>query len=225
MAFLKKEVLQSQREGTNARKNQRRRPISKARLKGMIEQATVDAYNESEQITGWFMMIDENLAVPFETTVLGVPVTVERLDLNHSEQIVAVCTRGRSRQSLPILDLPLPTPPPDGAEWIECISLVACRRMTPSDGPTLVRRVRLEFEGIWKYWTKSHAAAGLLAPRFGVVPFDRFAPALLRPALYLRVDGFAIAAMASSWASEPRWCAAPAPEDRLPFAFDDAVQI
>ena len=42
-------------------------------------------------------MIDENLAVPFETTVLGVPVTVERLDLSRNEQIVAVCTRGRSR--------------------------------------------------------------------------------------------------------------------------------
>jgi hypothetical protein len=43
-----------------------------------------------EQIAGCLTMIDENLAVPFETTVLGVPVTVERLDLNHSEQIVAV---------------------------------------------------------------------------------------------------------------------------------------
>jgi hypothetical protein len=104
---------------TTTRKNRRRLPISKARLKEMIEQATVDAYNESEQITGWFTMIDENLAVPFETTVLGVPVTVERLNLSDSEQIVAVCTRGRSRQSLPILDLPLPSPPPDGAEWIE----------------------------------------------------------------------------------------------------------
>ena len=101
------------------RKNQRLPRISKARLEEMIEQATVDAYNESEKITGWFTMIDENLAVPFETTVLGVPVTVERLDLSRNEQIVAVCTRGRSRQSLPILDLPLPTPPPDGAEWIE----------------------------------------------------------------------------------------------------------
>ena len=79
------------------RKNRRLPRISKARLEEMIEQATVDAYNESEQITGWFTMIDENLAVPFETTVLGVPVTVERLDLNHSEQIVAVCTRGRIR--------------------------------------------------------------------------------------------------------------------------------
>jgi hypothetical protein len=92
--------------------------ISRARLEAMIEQATVDAYGESEQITGWFTMIDENLATPFETIVLGVPVTVERLDLDRSEQIVAICVRGRSRQSLPILDLPLP-PPPGGAEWIE----------------------------------------------------------------------------------------------------------
>lgn len=85
----------------------------------MIEEATVDCYNESEQITGWFTMIEDNLAVPFETMVLGVPVTVERIELNRSEQIVAVCRRGRERQSLPILDLPLLTPPPGGAEWIE----------------------------------------------------------------------------------------------------------
>lgn len=85
----------------------------------MIEAATVDAYGESEQVTGWFTMIDENLAVPFGTKVLGVTVTVERIDLNPSEQIVAICRRGRERQSLPILDLPLPTPTPDGAEWIE----------------------------------------------------------------------------------------------------------
>ena len=42
----------------------------------MIEEATVDAYGESEQIMGLYTMIDENLAVPFETTVLGMPVTV-----------------------------------------------------------------------------------------------------------------------------------------------------
>jgi hypothetical protein len=101
------------------RKNRRLPRISKARLEEMTEQATVDAYSESEQITGWFTMIEENLGVPFETTVLGVPVTVEGVDLNRSEQIVAVCKRGRIRQSLPILDLPLPTPLPVGAEWIE----------------------------------------------------------------------------------------------------------
>ena len=92
--------------------------ISKQRLEEMIEEATVDCHDESEQMTGWFTMIDENLAVPFETMVLGVKVTVERVDLNRSEQIVAVCARGRDRQALPILDLPLPASPPDGAEWI-----------------------------------------------------------------------------------------------------------
>ncbi len=101
------------------RKNRQVPRISKARLQEMIEQATVDAYDESEQITAWFTMIEENLAVPFETMVLGVSVTVERIDLNRSEQIVAACRRGRDRQALPILDLPLPAPPPDGAEWIE----------------------------------------------------------------------------------------------------------
>ena len=53
------------------------------------------------------------------TIVLGVPVTVGRLDLDLSEQIVAICRRGSERQPLPILDLTLPNPPPKGAEWIE----------------------------------------------------------------------------------------------------------
>jgi hypothetical protein len=71
----------------------RRLPRSKARLEEITEHTTVDAYSESEQITGWFTMIEENLGVPFETTVLGVPVTVEGVDLNRSEQVVAVCKR------------------------------------------------------------------------------------------------------------------------------------
>lgn len=41
-------------------------------------------------------MIEDNLALPFETKVLGVPVIVERIDL------------------IPILDLPLPSPRPAG---------------------------------------------------------------------------------------------------------------
>lgn len=85
----------------------------------MIEEAMVDAYGESEQRMGWFTMIDEHLVVPFETTVLGVQVRVERIVLDESERIVAICRRGRARQAIPILDLPLPTRPPAGADWIE----------------------------------------------------------------------------------------------------------
>jgi hypothetical protein len=34
----------------------------------MIEEATDDAYRDSEQTTGWYTMLDEYLALPFETT-------------------------------------------------------------------------------------------------------------------------------------------------------------
>jgi hypothetical protein len=47
----------------------------------MIEEATVDAYGSSEQITGFYTMLDEHLTVPFKTGVLGVEVTVTRVDV------------------------------------------------------------------------------------------------------------------------------------------------
>jgi len=93
--------------------------MSKAQLDAMVEEATVDSYNESEQITGLFTVIEDELMVPFKTQVLGVDVTVERLDLNGEDQIVAICSREKLRQSIPLLDLPLPTPPPAGSQWIE----------------------------------------------------------------------------------------------------------
>ena len=79
----------------------------------------MDAYGDAEQRTGLFAMIEEHLALPFETEVLGVPVTVEGVDLTETEEIVAFCRRGRARQEMSILELPLPDPPPEGAEWIE----------------------------------------------------------------------------------------------------------
>jgi hypothetical protein len=93
--------------------------IGKAQLDAMIEEATVDCYNESEQVTGLLTVIEDELKVPFKTQVLGVDVTVERVDLIGEDQIVAICRREKLRQSIPLLDLPLPTPPPKGAEWIE----------------------------------------------------------------------------------------------------------
>ena len=88
-------------------------------LAEMIEEATMDAYGPSEQVSGFYTMLEEHLDLPFSTTVLGIDVVVESIDLTRSEEIVAICRRGRLRQSIPILDLPLPTPAPEGAAWIE----------------------------------------------------------------------------------------------------------
>jgi hypothetical protein len=59
----------------------RRLTNSDARLDELIAQATVDCYNEEDQVTGLFTMSMDNLAIPFETSVLGVgvDVTVERV--------------------------------------------------------------------------------------------------------------------------------------------------
>jgi hypothetical protein len=84
----------------------------------MAEDATADCYNEDEQVSGFYTMIMDNLEVPFKTTVLGVEVTVESVDLTVDGCLVVVCARGAVRQLIRLLDLPLPTPPPAGGEWI-----------------------------------------------------------------------------------------------------------
>jgi len=89
----------------------------------LIAEATVDAYNESEKRMGFYTMFEEHLDMPFDATILGASVIVDRVDLADDGQIVAVCRRGRSKQAVSILELPLPTPRPAGAEWIDAYRL------------------------------------------------------------------------------------------------------
>jgi hypothetical protein len=92
---------------------------NEAELDALIAEATVDCYGDDEQSLGLYTAVVENLSLPFETVVLGVSVTVEDLDLTSRGDIVARCSRDRSRQVISLLDLPLPTPPPAGVRWIE----------------------------------------------------------------------------------------------------------
>lgn len=91
---------------------------SNAELDELIEHATVDAYTDEEQLTGLHTALEEHLALPFTTEVLGVMVSVDRIDLADDGRIVAVCERDGSRQPIGILDLPLPEPAPKGSQWI-----------------------------------------------------------------------------------------------------------
>lgn len=93
--------------------------LSAAELDALIAEATVDCYDEDEQVLGLYSVMVDELAVPFQTTVLGVAVTVEDLDLTGRGHIVARCSRGGICQAILVLDLPLPSPPPHGAQWIE----------------------------------------------------------------------------------------------------------
>lgn len=95
--------------------------IGNRRLEKLIKEAIVDAYSESEQRVGFLTMLEEKLAVPFNTEVLETTVSVERVDLDDAEEIVALCRRGKQRQTIPILSLPAPSPLPAAGNWLRLI--------------------------------------------------------------------------------------------------------
>jgi hypothetical protein len=92
---------------------------SGSRLDALIAEATVDCYGDDEAVTGFLTMMQDNLVLPFETQILGVEVSVDALKLNRAGEIVAICSRGKHQQPIAVVDLPLPTKAPEGAEWID----------------------------------------------------------------------------------------------------------
>jgi hypothetical protein len=64
-------MARTQKSARQAGPQKRSNRVSLTYLDKLIAEATVDCYKESEQSTGIFTMLEENLAVPFETTLLG----------------------------------------------------------------------------------------------------------------------------------------------------------
>jgi len=60
-------------EPMRQQKNSDRTIAASRQLDKLIEEATVHCYYEEEQASGFFM-IDENLALPFRTSILGIEV-------------------------------------------------------------------------------------------------------------------------------------------------------
>jgi len=92
--------------------------LNETDLEQMVKEATVDCYGAAEQATGLFIMIQDSLELPFDTTIDRATMTVQRVDLGSRDEIVAIGTRNGERHTLPINEVSLPSPPPLGAEWI-----------------------------------------------------------------------------------------------------------
>ena len=93
-------------------------PWNNAELDRLIAETIADCNDESECALGFHAAIDDAVALPFETEILGTTVVVESITLTERDEIVAVCRKGSHRQRISLFDLPLPSPPPAGAEWI-----------------------------------------------------------------------------------------------------------
>ena len=92
--------------------------LSRARINELIEEALIDAYGESEQAASFYTMMENDLQLPFETEILGVAASVESIDITNDDELVAICRKGKTKQRISLMELPLPSPLPKGAEWI-----------------------------------------------------------------------------------------------------------
>ena len=102
--------------------------LSEEELDALIEEATVDCYNEYEQLTGFDCCITDNLEVPFETDLLGEKVTVESIGPNDANELVATCKKGKHTLKVSLDELLLPNPPPKGSKWVQAYLLWRSRR-------------------------------------------------------------------------------------------------
>jgi hypothetical protein len=108
---------------SNRTAGKRRRPTrswspSPRWLDALIEEATVDAYGESEQATAFLNRARGVSRAAIWATVLGEAVVVEKIELSEADELIAVGRRRGKRQKVRLLDLQLPVPRPEGAEWV-----------------------------------------------------------------------------------------------------------
>jgi hypothetical protein len=72
----------------------------------LIEEITVDAYDEDEQLTGFEVAFDEEAAFPCPGTVVGEEVEVVSVSVkNHRRELVATCKRGGRKYDVALLDI------------------------------------------------------------------------------------------------------------------------
>jgi hypothetical protein len=90
------------------------------RLRALIEEATVDCYNEGEAWQGFVCVLEENVSCPFTAKVLGE--TVEVTALRGSQRgpgVEAICQYKGKDYPIDITSLEWPKQKPQRFEWIE----------------------------------------------------------------------------------------------------------
>ena len=92
--------------------------LSEEQLDALIEEATVDCYDDYEARAGFFTVLEDNLTFPFKATVIGEEVEVIGIE-QEDERIDAVCKRKRKKYQVDILNLKYKSEEVKGYEWIE----------------------------------------------------------------------------------------------------------
>ena len=96
-------------------KNQKRKQLLK-----LIEDATVDSYDQHEQHSGLLTMIADSVECPFQAKVIGEEVIVVEFAFPKGGYgLLAVCERNDKQYKIDVNSLEWVEPYPKGFEWIE----------------------------------------------------------------------------------------------------------
>ncbi len=90
-------------------------------LDKLLEEATVDCYDDEEQFSGVVFTLDSNLPFPFKAQVLGEPVEVIGLDERRSELrrgVIALVRKGGKEYRVALSEVQVPENF-QGLKWLE----------------------------------------------------------------------------------------------------------
>jgi len=90
------------------------------RIRRLVGEAVVDAYDDTEQETGFLTMMEDSLPFPFKALVVGEEVDVTGVDFGPGGRgVEALCERNGKTYRVGVLALEWSGRPPSGAEWLE----------------------------------------------------------------------------------------------------------
>jgi hypothetical protein len=98
----------------------RRTKKDEARLRALIDEATVDCYTEDEALRGFQVTVADSVVCPFKAKVIGEEVEV--VELREAEMgygVDAVCRYKGKEYRVNIDSLEWPKQKPQGYEWVE----------------------------------------------------------------------------------------------------------
>ena len=96
--------------------------MNRERLEELLEEATLDCYNEEEEFCGVLVVLSEGIKFPLHAIALGEPIEVLRIDEKRSglgKGILAVVRKGGREYRVALSELEFVDPDPASAEWLE----------------------------------------------------------------------------------------------------------
>lgn len=94
-----------------------KKKLTEKQLELLIEEATVDCYDEGECRVGFLTMMQDNISTPFKAKLIGEIVDVVDID-GDDRRIQAIIKRQDKKYPVNILDLMIDEKEVKGTEWV-----------------------------------------------------------------------------------------------------------